>query len=71
MAHMFLLDYMIGHTCFPEREIPKCGGRKDIVIAWVRKTMRRLPAELRIFGDFPLKYCDCLAIKDSRNLFWP
>jgi hypothetical protein len=71
MANMFLLDYLLGHTCLPKSETPRFGGRKEVIISWIYKVVSRLPEEYRDFGDFPLRFCKILATYDSRYLFWP
>jgi hypothetical protein len=71
LANMFLIDYLIGQTCFPKKETPKCGGRKGVLIAWIHRLMGRLPEEYRDFGDFPLRFCEVLSTYDARYLFSP
>lgn len=71
VAHMLMLDYLLGQTCIPINKAPKFGGRKVAVLGWVKRFASNLPAEYRAFGEFPLRFCKMMETCDARYMFFP
>lgn len=71
LVHMFIVDYIIARFSFNIEEAPKCGGRKNVIISWVRNVAHVLPADLRPYADWVLGYCEVLETLDSRHLMTP
>ena len=67
-AHLFLLDYLLGQSGISVNDIPEFGGRKGIVLAWIRKLANRLPANLEFFADFLTQTCNKFETYDSSCL---
>lgn len=71
LVHMLLVDYIIARFGFTPDEAPKCGGRKNVIISWIRNVVFALPDDLKPYADWVLKYCEVLETLDSRHLMTP
>lgn len=71
MVHMFLVDYIIGRFGFAPDQAPKCEGRKNVVISWIRNVAQALPVDLKPYTEWVLRYCEVLERQDSRHLMTP
>lgn len=71
LVHMFVVDYIIARFGFTPDEAPKCGGRKNVIISWIRNVAAVLPVDLRPYADWVLGYCEVLETQDSRHLMTP
>ncbi|PNY29062.1 Sterol uptake control protein 2 [Tolypocladium capitatum] len=71
IIHMFLLDYMLGRFCIAPADEPPCPGRKKVIISWTKNMAKALPRDFQKYLQWPLQYCEVLALQDARYLLSP
>ena len=67
VAHMMLLDYVLGPSCLSRENEPLSDGRKHVVISWVRKLAEKLPGEYAELIRWPLEFCDAIENETKRR----
>ena len=50
LVHMFLVDYIIARFGFTLDQAPKGGGRKNVIISWIRNVAHVLPEDLKPYA---------------------
>lgn len=71
IIHMFLLDYMLGQMCLAPEEVPKCPGRKEVILTWTSNVINNLPVEYQQYTTWMKRYCVVLVLQDARYLLSP
>lgn len=71
IAHMLLVDYLLGQFCLKDSEQLTFTARKDVIVSWVRDAIGALPKDVRPYGDWLVGYCDVVEKSDGRYLLTP
>jgi len=71
IAHLFLLDYILGSFMVSPSWEPKVPARKKVVISWAESVAEELPKEYQPCTELMRHCCQVLATRHSRYLLSP